>query len=207
MEERQEQQVEITFRLSAGLLGELARLVAAVSGGEEGTQERVPAPAQPLAVRQEQEAAASQTFDPERFQTLAHLEADPALPERPAFQAGMAELPSRAVEQPSPETGTPARQGRNETDLPWREAPGVQETELPRPDIPEAAEPDLMARERGTISMELSEAAGSTAPSAPSWAAQVLGSAPAGMPRREAETLSRRFERDSRRYDGGFPLY
>ena len=113
MEERQEQQVEITFRLSAGLLGELARLVAAVSGGEAGTQERVPAPAQPLAVRQEQEAAASQTFDPERFQTLAHLEADPALPERPAFQAGMAELPSRAVEQPSPETGTPARQGRS----------------------------------------------------------------------------------------------
>ena len=45
MDERQEQQIEITFRLSAGLLGQLARLVAAVSAGETGERRETAAPA------------------------------------------------------------------------------------------------------------------------------------------------------------------
>ena len=176
MEERQEQQVEITFRLSAGLLGELARLVAAVSGGENGAGRETAAPAPEAEPAHSPEETVSRSFDFARFQELSAQAAEPDLPQRERAQAEPA-LPSRAAEGPAPETAPPEYAGASvETDAP---APERREARA------ETGEPRI-------------------AP--PAFPALPAGGA-AGTAAADPEALSRRFERDSRRYDGGFPLY
>ena len=178
MEERQEQQVEVTFRLSAGLLGQLARLLAAVTA--EGAGE---APAKG-------ESAASETFDWERFRELAG-EAAPDTPPGETPPPAERELPRRTPEVPQP--AAEATAGREAGDIP-----------LPRRDLPTAEGADLPAPEGRKIQVETT---GAVARPAIPWPAGGREAAPSGTAWESAQALSRRFERDGRRYDGGFPLY
>lgn len=178
MDERQEQQIEVTFRLSAGLLGQLERLVAAVSGGEAGERRETAAPAPETETARGMEETASRNFDFARFQELSAQAAEPDLPQRRAADAAGMVLPVRTSERPSPETALP------------------EGAEVP-------AETDLPAPERVSYQVE---GAGPEPASPTPWPAMERDAA-AGSARDDAERLSRRFERDSRRYDGGFPLY
>ena len=218
MEERQEQQIEVTLRLPASLLGQLA---AAIAGGAAGTRESVPASAQPLVQRPDQspETAADESFDPERFRALSALDADTALPRRGRTSAEAPDLPARAAEGLAPELETPAEREPVRADLPERGRPVTQPVELPgqetaaalTPELPsraapEAAEPALPVPDRRAAEAGPLETAGAAGRSA--WPADTRREAarPGGVPE-GAAALSRRFERDSRRYDSGFPLY
>ena len=178
MDERQEQQIEITFRLSAGLLGQLARLVAAVSAGETGERRETAAPAPETQPARSPEETASRNFDFARFQELSAQAAEPDLPQRREVDAAGPVLPVRTAERPSPETALP------------------EGAEVP-------AETDLPAPERPAYQVE---AAGPEPASPIPWPAMERDAAAESI-QDDAQRLSRRFERDSRRYDGGFSLY
>ena len=183
MEERQEQQVEITFRLSAGLLGELAGLLAAAAVGEAGERRRAAAPS-PVSERlsgEESRETVSQSFDMARFQVLSAQAAEAGLPLRRDISAVEAAFPSGKAAEYNALEAMPARQ------------PAA------------TAETGLLARERrGEARVETGEmrVGGPAFPVSPLPAGET-----AEAPAADAEALSRRFERDSRRYDGGFPLY
>ena len=178
MDERQEQQIELTFRLSAGLLGQLARLVAAVSAGETGERRETAAPAPETQPAHSPEETASRNFDFARFQELSAQAAEPDLPQQGETNTAGPVLTARAAERPAPEAAPPE----------GAEAPAV--TDLPAPE---------------RVSYQVEGAGPEPATPAP-WPAMERDAA-AESARDDAERLSRRFERDSRRYDGGFSLY
>ena len=178
MDERQDQQIEVTFRLSAGLLGQLAALVAGIVGEGTGERRETAAPAPETQPARGPEETARGNFDFARFQELSAQAAEPDLPQRRAADAAGMVLPVRTSERPSPETALP------------------EGAEVP-------AETDLPAPERVSYQVEV---AGPEPASPAPWPAMERDTA-AGSARDDAQRLSRRFERDSRRYDGGFPLY
>ena len=178
MDERQEQQIEITFRLSAGLLGQLARLVAAVSAGETGERRETAAPAPETQPARSPEETASRNFDFARFQELSAQAAEPDLPQRRETDTVGPVLPVRTAERPAPETVLP------------------EGAEMP-------AETGLPAPERPVYQVE----GAGPEPIAPAPWPAVERDAAVQSTRDDAERLSRRFERDGRRYDGGFSLY
>lgn len=178
MDERQEQQIEITFRLSAGLLGQLARLVAAVSGGEAGERRETAASAPETETARGPEETASRNFDFARFQELSAQAAEPDIPQRREVDAAGPVLPVSTAERPSPETVLP------------------EGAEVP-------AETDLPAPERPAYQVE---GTGPEPASPAPWPAMERDAAAKSI-RDDAQRLSRRFERDSRRYDSGFSLY
>ena len=202
MDERQEQQIEITFRLSAGLLGQLARLVAAVSGGETGERRETAAPSPETAAGTSEEEISSGNFDFERFRELSAQGTEPELPEQRSVPPQAADLPNRAAEQaapalenrtlptPDPETVPPRRQVPMVEELPTREPAPAEVTELP----------DVQRMEYAAAAEEPGTAAPAPQPGAP-------GAAVVEHAREDAEALSRRFERDGRRYDSGFSPY
>ena len=202
MDERQEQQIEITFRLSAGLLGQLARLVAAVSGGETGERRETAAPSPETAAGTSAEEISSGNFDFERFRELSAQGTEPELPEQRSVPPQAADLPAQAVEQaapalenrtlptPDPETVPFRRQMPVVEELPTREPAPAEVTELP----------DVQRMEYAAAAEEPGTAAPAPQPGAP-------GTAVVEHTREDAEALSRRFERDGRRYDSGFSPY
>ena len=202
MDERQEQQIEITFRLSAGLLGQLARLVAAVSGGETGERRETAAPSPETAAGTSAEEISSGNFDFQRFRELSAQGTEPELPEQRSVPPQAADLPNRAVEQaapalenrtlptPDPETVPFRRQMPVVEELPTREPAPAEVTELP----------DVQRMEYAAAAEEPGAAAPAPQPGAP-------GTAVVEHTREDAEALSRRFERDGRRYDSGFSPY
>ncbi len=202
MDERQEQQIEITFRLSAGLLGQLARLVAAVSGGETGERRETAAPSPETAAGTSEEEISSGNFDFERFRELSAQGTEPELPEQRSVPPQAADLPAQAVERaapalenrtlptPDPETVPFRRQVPVVEELPTREPAPAEVTELP----------DVQRMEHVAAAEEPGAAAPAPQPGAP-------GTAVVEHAREDAEALSRRFERDGRRYDSGFSPY
>ena len=202
MDERQEQQIEITFRLSAGLLGQLARLVAAVSGGETGERRETAAPSPETAAGTSAEEISSGNFDFQRFRELSAQGTEPELPEQRSVPPQTADLPAQAVEQaapalenrtlptPDPETVPFRRQMPVVEELPTREPAPAEVTELP----------DVQRMEHVAAAEEPGTAAPAPQPGAP-------GAAVVEHAREDAEALSRRFERDGRRYDSGFSPY
>ena len=202
MDERQDQQIEITFRLSAGLLGQLARLVAAVSGGETGERRETAAPSPETAAGTSEEEISSGNFDFERFRELSAQGTEPELPEQRSVPPQAADLPAQAVEQaapalenrtlptPDPETVPFRRQMPVVEELPTREPAPAEVTELP----------DVQRTEHAAAAEEPGAAAPAPQPGAP-------GTAVVEHAREDAEALSRRFERDGRRYDSGFSPY
>ena len=183
MDEYQDQQIEITLRLSAGLLGQLARLVAAVSGNgttEEGRTVPPPTRTADIPISGDQ-GAVSRNFDMERFVKLAAGQAEPDLPKR---------------------------QGRDDEELvlPIREAGQVEmEDSIPRRGRSMEGQETPTAPERGERQLKAEPPPGTSPAMAPTGPPQDV--AAAGGTDTDAEGLSRRFERDSRRYDSGFPLY
>ena len=202
MDERQDQQIEITFRLSAGLLGQLARLVAAVSGGETGERRETAAPSPETAAGTSAEEISSGNFDFERFRELSAQGTEPELPEQRSVPPQAADLLAQAVEQaapalenrtlptPDPETVPPRRQVPVVEEIPTRELAPAEVTELP----------DVQRMEYAAAAEEPGTAAPAPQPGAP-------GTAVVEHTREDAEALSRRFERDGRRYDSGFSPY
>ena len=202
MDERQDQQIEITFRLSAGLLGQLARLVAAVSAGETGERRETAAPSPETAAGTSEEEISSGNFDFERFRELSAQGTEPELPEQRSVPPQAADLLAQAVEQaapalenrtlptPDPETVPFRRQMPVVEELPTRELAPAEMTELP----------DVQRMEYAAAAEEPGAAAPAPQPGAP-------GTAVVEHAREDAEALSRRFERDGRRYDSGFSPY
>ena len=202
MDERQDQQIEITFRLSAGLLGQLARLVAAVSAGETGERRETAAPSPETAAGTSAEEISSGNFDFQRFRELSAQGTEPELPEQRSVPPQAADLLAQAVEQaapalenrtlptPDPETVPPRRQVPVVEELPTRELAPAEVTELP----------DVQRMEYAAAAEEPGTAAPAPQPGAP-------GTAVVEHTREDAEALSRRFERDGRRYDSGFSPY
>ena len=79
MDERQDQQIEVTFRLSAGLLGQLAALVAGIVGEGTGERRETAAPAPETQPARGPEETARGNFDFARFQELSAQAAEPDL--------------------------------------------------------------------------------------------------------------------------------
>ena len=178
MDERQDQQIEVTFRLSAGLLGQLAALVAGIVGEGTGERRETAAPAPETQPARGPEETARGNFDFARFQELSAQAAEPDLPQQGETNTAGPVLTARAAERPAPEAAPPE----------GAEAPAV--TDLPAPE-----RPDYQV-----------EAAGPEPATPAPWPAMERDAA-AESARDDAERLSRRFERDSRRYDGGFSMY
>ena len=178
MDERQDQQIEVTFRLSAGLLGQLVALVAGIVGEGTGERRDTAAPAPETQPARGPEETARGNFDFARFQELSAQAAEPDLPQRREVDAAGPVLPVRTAERPSPETALP------------------EGAEVP-------AETDLPAPERPTYQVE----AAGPEPASPIHRPAMERDAAAESIQDDAQRLSRRFERDSRRYDGGFSLY
>ena len=127
MDERQDQQIEVTFRLSAGLLGQLAALVAGIVGEGTGERRETAAPAPETETARGMEETASRNVDFARFQELSAQAAEPDLPQRRAADAAGMVLPVRTSERPSPETALPeGAEVPAETDLPAPERVSYQ---------------------------------------------------------------------------------
>ena len=176
--------------------------MAAVSGGETGERRETAAPSPETAAGTSAEEISSGNFDFQRFRELSAQGTEPELPEQRSVPPQTADLPAQAVEQaapalenrtlptPDPETVPFRRQMPVVEELPTREPAPAEVTELP----------DVQRMEHVAAAEEPGAAAPAPQPGAP-------GTAVVEHTREDAEALSRRFERDGRRYDSGFSPY
>ena len=184
MSEEKNDQVEITFRLGTQQLGQLAQLLEALAGATklpESTRQTV------------EETVESGRFDPERFRQLTGAETGE--PDAPAAAA------EPGLPDARPET---AEVAAGEPELPDQEViPLPGDAELPQARaFRYELEEDLPRAAQAAYDPVLPEAS----PAEDGWS-ETAGLPAAAVSAPTVQDLSRRCQRDARRYDGGFPIY